>query len=374
MKPVYAISSSIISPLGFTSSENFNKILAAQSAVTLHSNKAIAPFDFWAATFSDTQISQITDGLQNTYTVFEAMMIRAIEQAIADTGIAISSKDCIVLISTTKGNIELLADNDVSINHSAIKIANYFTLAHTPIVISNACISGALSLIWAKRYLETNKYKHAIVVGADRVSGFVVSGFQSFLAIAPERCTPFDKDRKGINLGEAGACMVLTNELPEGALNFSFQLKGGGVSNDANHLSGPSRTGEELAQAISDAINEATVNKDEIGAISAHGTGTAYNDEMEAQAINVAQLNNIPIHSLKPLIGHTLGAAGIIESIIACMAMQQNVVLGCNGFKASGVSVPITISAENTFKEYRYLLKTASGFGGCNAALLWAKV
>lgn len=374
MKSVCAISSSIISPLGFTSSENFQHILAAQSAVRLHSNKAIVPFDFWGSLFTEEQINLLQSGMQNDYSIFESMVIRTVKQALIGTNIDITSSDCIFILSTTKGNIELLAENkDVSIHTAANKIAQYFTLAHKPIVVSNACISGALSLIWAKRYIETGKYNHAIVVGADRVSGFVVSGFQSFMALAPEQCTPFDKDRKGINLGEAAACMILSREPANINSDFNFTLKNGGVSNDANHLSGPSRTGEELAQAINDAIKNSGVKKSEIGAISAHGTGTAYNDEMEAQAINIAGLSTTPIHSLKPLIGHTLGAAGIVESIIACMAMQQNITLGSTGYKTSGVSVPLTISAKNVEKEYRYVLKTASGFGGCNAAILWSK-
>src|SRR4030095_1681042 len=121
---------------------------------------------------------------------------------------------------------------------------------------------------------------------------FIYSGFRSFQAISPKPCRPFDAARDGISLGEGAATVVLS------ATNFpgAVQLSGGSVSNDANHISGPSRTGEELWLAISRALKQAGVQTDEIDFISAHGTATRYNDEMEARAIHLGSMQEIPVN------------------------------------------------------------------------------
>ncbi len=121
---------------------------------------------------------------------------------------------------------------------------------------------------------------------ADLISSFIYSGFQSFQAISPNPCRPFDADRDGISLGEAAATVILSANKTPG----SILLGGGSVSNDANHISGPSRTGEELFLAISSALKQSGTSNDEIDFISAHGTATRYNDEMEAKAFHLASM------------------------------------------------------------------------------------
>ncbi len=152
-----------------------------------------------------------------------------------------------------------------------------------------------------------------------------------------------------------------------------IKVVSGSVSNDANHISGPSRTGEELYYCIKKSMKDAGLSGADIDFISAHGTATMYNDEMEAKAIASATLQAAPVNSLKAFYGHTLGAAGLIESIISIQSLKENIIIPTKGFKESGVSKPINICNKILYKHLYNCLKTASGFGGCNAAVVFSK-
>ena len=275
----------------------------------------------------------------------------------------------VLILSTTKGNVELLgqpqayARDRLSLWRSADIIAAYFGIRNRPVVISNACISGVVAMLMAQRMIRNGKCKRAIVVGADVLSKFIVSGFQSFLSRSEKPCRPFDVQRDGLTLGEAAATLIISDRQGE------FELKGGAITNDANHISGPSRSGEGLLLAIKQTLGD----RKDVDLISAHGTATVYNDEMESIAFSRAALGSIPVNSIKGYVGHTLGAAGILETIVNVEAMRQNMLVPCMGFSNSGVSGKISVVGEARQKEMGAMLKVASGFGGCNAAALWEK-
>ena len=287
-------------------------------------------------------------------------------------------KKTLLIISTTKGNISLLETEEynnalkqrIALHTSAKLIAKHFHFTNGPLIVSNACISGLLGIITAMRLIRANQYENIIVAGADVITKFVLSGFQSFGALSNDVCKPFDKNRTGINLGEGAATIVLSSNRRS---NADIKVVSGSVSNDANHISGPSRTGNELYQAINTAMNDAGLTATDIDFISAHGTATLYNDEMEAKAISLAKLESSPVNSLKGFYGHTLGAAGLIESIISIQSLQQNIIIPTKGFEEIGVSKPITICSEIIQAPLQNCLKTASGFGGCNAAAIFSK-
>jgi 3-oxoacyl-[acyl-carrier-protein] synthase-1 len=350
------------------------------AAIKKYEDSSIAAQPFYAGRFAPDQMQLLQARYGNSkemYSPFEQMCIYAVQEALGKTEINPESEECIFILSSTKGNVEWLgqqSEERISLFHSAKLIASFFNMKQKPIVVSNACISGSLALITAARMIASGKCKHAIVVGCDRFSSFVFSGFQSFHALADGLCKPFDKDRTGINLGEAAACMILSADVAVGTEEPLSILAGGGISNDANHLSGPSRTGAELSNAINQAVKQAGITAEHIGMISAHGTATAFNDEMEAKALNLSGVSAVPLHSLKSYVGHTLGAAGIIESIVACMAMQQGVLPASLGYNESGVSEPVNVLQQPLQQACNYVLKTASGFGGCNAALVWKKI
>jgi len=325
------------------------------------------------------EFTQYGDGFD--YTRLEQMMILSISKALKQTNIDTKSHDTIFLISTTKGNIDLLENRRQNFNHERIylwslanEIFKFFKTPNKPIIISNACISGVSAIITASNLLKTVKYKNAIICGCDIISEFTPSGFQSFKAISANPCKPFDASRDGITLGEGVGTLILSTDINLVKDKNPVIFRGGANSNDANHISGPSRTGDGLYFAIRNALAEAGKTNKNIDYISAHGTATQYNDEMEAKAIALAGLENVPVNSLKGYWGHTLGAAGIIECIAGVHSIKENCLIKSLGFSDLGVTIPIKI-VDNFYQgEIRNFIKTASGFGGCNAAVYFSEL
>lgn len=374
MKEVFIVADNIISPLGNTTAENFAELVQGISAVKQHTNIQIADEPFYAALF-DTGKNFTGD---DSYTKFEQLLIASITNVLQQSGVNPADKKTLLIISTTKGNISLLETEvyneslkkRMALHTSANLVAEYFHFVSQPLIVSNACISGALAILTGMRLLRSGKYENIIVAGADIITKFVLSGFQSFQALSNSICKPFDKNRDGINLGECAATVILSSNKNS---DKNIKAVSGSISNDANHISGPSRTGDELCQAINIAMRDAGLHAEDIDFISAHGTATVYNDEMEAKAIASAKLESSPVNSLKGYYGHTLGAAGLIESIISVQSLRENIVLPTKGFAEHGVSTPITICNRIIQKPLNNFLKTASGFGGCNAALIFRK-
>ncbi len=370
MVPVYLAGDNITSPLGISTKGNFGKVKDGFSAIRQISDANLSPEPFYAAMFENLAAG-------DKFTRFEKICIASIEDALLQTAVTFSSPDTLFILSTTKGNIELIEGKEVneeiqsrvSLFNTAELITEHFGSENKPLVVSNACISGVLSVIIAKRLLESGKYKHAVITGADVLSRFVISGFQSLNAMSKKPCKPFDKHRDGINLGECAATMILTTDK---SLSKNILISGGASTNDANHISGPSRTGMELAYAVNSAMHESKVSATDLSFISAHGTATLFNDEMEAKAFSCSSFSDVPLHSLKGHFGHTLGAAGVLESVITCHSLLGSIVLPSKNFETSGVSEEINVSQELIKSNRNHALKTASGFGGCNAAIIYS--
>ncbi len=376
MKAVYIASDNIISPLGNTAAENYLRIKNGESGIERITDATLTPEAFYASMFQKTE----TDSRLDNFTRFENLCIESITNALSLTEINAMNENTIFILSTTKGNIELIEKEPITANlqkrvslfHTAQRIALHVGFHNRPLVVSNACISGVLSMVIAQRLLQSGKYKHAVVTGADVLSKFVISGFQSLHAMSSKPCKPFDKTRDGINLGECASTIVLTTE-PAFAAKEKILVNGGASTNDANHISGPSRTGAELAFAVKSALEESRVTESDISFISAHGTATVYNDEMEAKAFSLAGLSNIPLHSLKGNFGHTLGAAGVVESVLTYHSLNEGIILPSRNFGELGVTETIHVNRTLKKSDKNYALKTASGFGGCNAAIIYSK-
>lgn len=370
------ISDSIISPLGLSTSECVEAILKGETGLKYRGVIWPNTEPVTTAKIERKKISSFFDNSVN-YTFFEQIAILAVKSAVEKLAgkvkIDLSSADTLFVLSTTKGNIELLEkninDHKLGLYSSALAITSFFNNSNRPVVISNACISGVAAIIEAKRYIENKHYKRVVVVGADVLSKFVVSGFQSFKALSADLCRPFDKLRCGLNIGEGAAAIIL--EGTDTLCNNDLIIEGGGMANDANHISGPSRTGEGLYRAINDA--RYGVNGT-IDFINTHGTATSYNDEMESIALSRQSLLEPPLSSFKGYFGHTLGAAGVIESVVCLESMRRNVMIGTKGFETLGVSMPVNVLAKTKNSEIKRVLKTASGFGGSNAAIIISKI
>ncbi|MBD1433446.1 beta-ketoacyl synthase [Sphingobacterium sp. DN00404] len=275
-----------------------------------------------------------------------------------------------LVLATTKGNVSFLKEAraaDAQLPVLAKKMAKVLGFQTEPIIISQACVSGLLALSVAKRLIQMGQYDDAVVLAGDVISEFVLSGFEAFHAVSRLPCKPFDSDRDGLSLGEAAACVYVSKEKGE------FKILGEAAINDAHHISGPSRTGEGLVQSVLRARKEANIDIKDIDFISAHGTATLYNDEMEAIAFNRLGLQDVPLHSLKGYFGHTLGAAGLLETVVGLMCLQFGTLIPTKGFETLGVSQPLNIIQQLDYAKMTRFLKTASGFGGSNAAMIIEK-
>jgi len=238
--------------------------------------------------------------------------------------------------------------------------------------VSLACVSGTVALPQAARLIERGDTDAMLVVGVDHLSAFVVAGFTALKALDPMGCRPFDIERQGLSPGEAGAALVLMrqNLAPSGAIT----LAGWGSSNDANHMTGPSRDGSGLARAIRAALEMAKLNPHDVDYINLHGTGTPYNDAMESAAMLSVFGNACPPFSgSKGLLGHTLGAAGIIETIICALAMEDRLLPGTPRLDTVAEGVPRGIVlTPRPADRLRHVLKINTGFGGVNGTLVLA--
>ncbi|OCA78025.1 beta-ketoacyl synthase [Chryseobacterium contaminans] len=377
-KEIYITDYNCVTPLGFDVDSNWNALVSGQSGVTLH--KIIESQDAFYASVIDSEKLEnefgriFTQKTNLKFTRLEKMLLLSMKPLIEKHPV---TEDTAFILSTTKGNISLLKNqaelpDGVYLSQLAQKIADFFGFKTKPIVVSNACVSGVMAIAVAKNMIQAGRYKDAFVIAGDEITEFVISGFNSFQAIGSEPCKPYDKNRNGINIGEAAAAAYITSEPSENE-TFRFKVLGDSAINDANHISGPSRTGDGLYGSIKNAMMEAHVSSEEIDFISAHGTATLYNDEMESIAFSRMELQNIPLNSMKGYYGHCLGASGLLESIISMESALQNTLIPSKNFEEMGVSQPLNIIKENQPASIRYILKTASGFGGCNAALVLEK-
>ncbi|MFH6945383.1 beta-ketoacyl-[acyl-carrier-protein] synthase family protein [Flavobacterium sp. FlaQc-50] len=377
IREVYITATNCITPLGFDVESNIDALVNGKTGIQQHEDSSLMPVPFYASIINNEKLNSAFEKISadKKYSRLEKMMILALEPIIKNSGVELNSKTAFIL-STTKGNVTALKeDSETSFQNAhldvlAQNVADFFGFKTQPIVVSNACVSGILAVSVAKRLIQSELYDAIFVVAGDEVSEFVLSGFNAFQAMSDAPCKPYSKNRTGVSLGEATAAVLLSAE----AKNAKIKVLGDSSINDANHISGPSRTGEGLFRSIQNAIKEAQIDPEKLDYISAHGTATPFNDEMEAIALNRLGLQNVPVNSLKGFYGHTLGASGLLETVIAIESANQNILFESKGYDELGVSESINIIAKNEKANIDYFLKTASGFGGCNTAVIFEKV
>lgn len=418
MCPVQAhiTGAAMVTSLGVGVEENFNAIAEGRTGIRKTApgrasrNEmmvGLIPEDVYEALYAEHDP-------QKSLTRTELLIMTCVSELMRqDPGIAdeIKAGEVSVVIASAKGNISLLEnscndgdgvhsvkdDSDVLFGSMVRLMSSRFGFPEKKVrIISNACISGVSALVIGWRHILESTGGKVIVVGVDTQNRFITSGFASFKSLSGELCTPYDKRRCGLNLGEACGAVILSAwaPLPYSAdqvssnsadpvfRNGSVAICGGAISDDANHISGPSRTGDGLYFAMRNAMNEAGIEPASVSCLQMHGTATAYNDDMESKAANLAGLQDVPVQSLKPYFGHTMGASGVIETIIAAEELRRGIFVGTKGFEEPGTTMPLNVSAANielpagdagpTSDKVKYCVKTASGFGGTNAALVLA--
>ena len=361
---ISVLSTNITSPLGFTTEQNYQTVLSGVSALKSYKGLWGLPEPFAASLFSEEQKDVLA---LEGYTFFEALAIRSVREALSHAHLDVASERVVLILSTTKGNIESLGEERYFPSESASNIAKSIGLTTKPIVVCNACVSGLSAQLLANHLLSANLYDYAIVVGAEVQSKFIVSGFQALKAVSEEPCRPFDIERNGLNPGEGAATIVFARTTSE----ESWCLLDGAICNDAFHNVSPSLQSEGLTAAI-EAVMKGR-DKSKLATVCVHGTATLYNDQMESKAIEKANLSDIPLSALKGYYGHTMGAAGVLETILTMRATDDGLVLPSKGFTELGISGKVSISGKPQSTNKTAFLKIMSGFGGCNVAAMYEK-
>ncbi|PWJ58561.1 3-oxoacyl-[acyl-carrier-protein] synthase-1 [Dyadobacter jejuensis] len=359
---IYIGAETMISPLGSTTEENWSALKENRSGISWVAGAGLHHQGLFLARFHPIEKDR-----RFTSLLYEGMQQVALK---LDPSIMLSARTQVV-VSATKGAV----DTDIRDPFGGVfnKFKTHFGLAHQPIVVSNACISGVQAINFGDELVGAGQFDQVIVIGVDLITDFVVNGFQSLYAVSDKPCRPFDAARKGITLGEGCAAVVVGNDRSIFA-EAPLELLAGSSSNDANHISGPSRTGEGLVRAVRRTLMRQGCQPEDIDLVSAHGTATLYNDEMEAIAFNRLGLQECPTLSLKGYFGHTLGCAGVLETAATMQMMRHGLMVRSEGFENLGTSKPLPILTENCKGPINTFIKTASGFGGGNAALIVRKL
>jgi 3-oxoacyl-(acyl-carrier-protein) synthase len=278
-----------------------------------------------------------------------------------------------LVLSTTKGAVdELLGDDPPWPGQPwelAREIAKAAGLTGPAATVSGACASGTIALIRAAQQIKTGEGPATVLVlGIDLLSTFVTGGFARLHALTPDVCRPFDRQRDGLALGEGAGALLLASPAEARRRNWPIlaEIDGWGVSGDAGHITAPCREASGLTRALALCTDN---GRKAVGAVNAHGTGTKFNDAMEIKGFRAALPPATPYHSVKGAIGHTLGAAGVIEAALAVKSLATGLIP-----PTVGLAEPEADSGRLSGREalslcHPSILSCNSGFGGINAAV-----
>ena len=264
-----------------------------------------------------------------------------------------------------------------SANNLPANIANYFKLRGPNYLIPTACAAGNYAIGYGFDLIRKGDIDYAIVGGADSFSKLAFSGFHRLYAMAPEKCQPFDKNRKGMIVGEGAGILVL--EPIESALerkaNIYAEILGYGISCDAHHMTAPYVEG--IGKVIRKALKEAGIQNEEVDYINAHGTGTQGNDKTECAAVKDVfkeRSKTIPVNSIKSMLGHTMGAASSIEALTCCLVVKENIIPPTINFQTPDLECDIDcVPNKAKIKRVNIALNNGFAFGGNNSCLVIGK-
>lgn len=345
----------------------------------LSGKTAIKKFSRFSAVDFSTSYAAMIDGLNTN----EDSLVWQMLKPLLDDGRGCIPTDACLILSTAVGEIDfleqgVLSGNDVSksnLKYLLEKVRTFLGLTQDGILVSAACASSSAAAAVAADMISSGQKDCCLIVACDSVSEFVYSGFSSLMGLDKVPARPFDKNRAGLSLGEGAGYVLLMSEdkAKKEARKIKANLIGWGMSNDSNHMTSPSRDGEGLSAAISQALLKANIKPSAVSSISAHGTGTLYNDLMEMKAFKKVFSNPIPVYSIKGGTGHTLGAAGLVEMIIGVKSLQENLVLGTVGFSVPDDEAFGWVDEKAVKCNNLLTLSVNAGFGGVNAALIFSK-
>ena len=388
MHEVVIVQAEAVSALGNTRAETWERLLAGESAAAPVTHFDPAPY-YCRIAATIKEIACESDD--------SSRLINLLQKLFATLPSSLP-KSCKLIGSTLKGTIDrqekIWRQDDFSNPESpaaenlpplpwttAKFIADHFSITHPGLIVNAACASSTIALSRAASRIAAGFDDCILVWGAEIISEFVFSGFASIKALTPDCCRPFDQKRNGLILGEGAAALLLMSAEKAKTENLQplAKISGWGVANDAVHLTAPAADGHGLHAACLRALQRAALNPNDIAAINAHGTATIHNDKMEIAAFTkLFQANRkqtkIPLHSIKGALGHTLGAAGVLETTIAINSLQEQRLPPTVGLIQPEIETCNRITPDILPFSGDNLLLTNSGFGGVNAALILQRI
>ncbi|MRT15698.1 beta-ketoacyl-[acyl-carrier-protein] synthase family protein [Vitellibacter sp. q18] len=387
----------IISAIGNNVAENYNALIAEKMGITRVDNVETIQRDeimVGEVKFTnDELIAQLKLPPENNYSRTAMLGVIAAKEAFADAGITDVNKYRTGIVSgtsvggmdmTEKYYYEYLSDSAtqkyIESHHagdSTQKIAEQLGIDESLVTtISTACSSAANAIMLGARLIKSGKLDRVLVGGADCLSKFTINGFKTLMILSDTYNTPFDEYRKGLNLGEAAAFLVLESDEVVKTENKKVlaYVKGYGNANDAFHQTASSDNGDGATLAMEKALKVAGLRPTEIDYINAHGTATGNNDLSEGRAILRIFGDEMPeFSSTKAYTGHTLAAAGAIEAVYSVLALQNNVIFPNLNFKTPMKEFSMVPQTELKKKNLKTVLSNSLGFGGNCSTVIFSK-
>lgn len=370
MRPVCVVDTAVVTAFGDGLSPLWDGLMAGRSA--------IAPLQRFAVERYQSHLAACVPDLAAAPD--ESLIVPLLERLLSQLGPV--PTDCRVLTATTKGgidNLEKIRRGQPCQSQAVLpgdlpgRVAARLQLADAGLNINAACASSTLAVARGAAQIAAGQAEVVLIVGIDLVSEFVFSGFSSLQALSVGASRPFDRQRSGLTLGEGGAALLLMSEERARCDGRTVlgTLLGWGNANDANHITAPARDGCGLVDAVERALAQARLPAAAVAAVSAHGTGTVYNDAMELTAFGrIFGERRVPVNSVKGAIGHTLGAAGAIEVVLGLQSLASQVLPPTVGLETPEAAGCDQVAATPQGIAGDCLLTTNSGFGGVNAALI----
>ncbi|AWG24696.1 beta-ketoacyl-[acyl-carrier-protein] synthase family protein [Flavobacterium kingsejongi] len=386
----------IISAIGNSPEENFTALQQGKTAVDTIDNIETRHKDaikVGEIKYTNAELAQLLALPDDTNYSRTAMLgAYAARQAVANAGITDCNAYATGLVSATSvGGMDMTeryfydyleqeAHRKYIFAHdagdSSRKIAGYLGLKGTVTTISTACSSAANAIMLGARLIKSKQLDRVIVGGTDALSKFTINGFKTLMILSDTYNTPFDADRKGLNLGEAAAYLVLESDeiVQKENKKVLAYVSGYGNANDAFHQTASSENGDGAFLAMEKALKVAGLQPSEIDYINAHGTATQNNDLSEGRAIERIFGTMVPdFSSTKPFTGHTLAAAAAIEAVYSILALQHGIVFPNLNFKTPMPEVALIPQTELKHKPIQHVLSNSFGFGGNCSTVLFSK-
>lgn len=394
MTPVYFSRPAVFCAAGNNIDELWENVAAGNQG-GIRRVKALNGKEFYAARISDDLLEKSSGRYDMRIIRIEEQTLRQIEKEIEFVknkyganriGVCVGSCDNGTEFSVA-GHRKFFARGEFSERYAlemqgadyvASFISEKYGLRGVSLAFETACSSSAGAIIKASELIRSGVCDAVVAGGIDISSDTVLMGFDSLEAVSPEITNPFSRNRRGITLGEAGAFFVVSKELL--LENLPVQLLGYGESADAYHMTSPDPSGDGAKRAMEKALNSAGIKPEEVDYINLHGTGTKYNDSMEAKAVQSVFGGGVPASTTKPVTGHTLGAAGALEAAICYACIEKNLnkkeiklpVQVWDKQQDSEIPTLNIIDDENNKNsgKVKICLSNSFAFGGANSSLI----